>query len=163
MPKVQPARSVVVDYMTMVAWLLVAHVFGLTFWVSGLLVTTLALSRCGQEVSTEGRQAVARLTRIFLRAMADPGALLTLLAGIGLITTNSNYFLHATWLHIKLGFVILLIVLHGIVAMRSKLVATGRMDARRSQARLLFVTILIVFLLILMATLPGEVFLNART
>jgi hypothetical protein len=37
------------------------------------------------------------------------------------------------------------------------------MDARRSQARLLFVTILIVFLLILMATLPGEVFLNART
>jgi putative membrane protein len=149
--------------MAMVAWLLVAHIFGLTFWVSGLLMTTMSLSRCAHEASTEARQAVARLTRIFLRAMADPGALLTLLAGIALVTTNSTYFLHATWLHIKLGFVLVLIVLHGIVAIRSKLVATGKMDARRSQARLLFVTILIVFLLILVATLPGEVFLNART
>ena len=147
----------------MVPWLLVVHIFGLTFWVSGLLVATLALSRSMQEGSTEGRQAVIRLARIFLRAMADPGALLTLLAGIGLIASNSSYFLHARWLHIKLGFVVLLLILHGIVAMRTKLVATGRMDPQRSQARFLFVIILLVFLLILISTLPGEVFLNTRS
>jgi putative membrane protein len=146
----------------MVAWLLVVHIFGLTFWIGGLLVAVMALSRCAREVSTEARQALARLARVFLRVMADPGALLTLLAGIGLITTNSSYFLHARWLHFKLGFVVVMLVLHGVVAMRSKLVATGRMDARRSQARLLFVTIVIVFLLILISTLPGAVFLNGR-
>ncbi len=147
----------------MVAWLLVAHVFGLTFWVGGLLVASMTLARSAREASTEARQALSRMARIYLRVMADPGALLTLLAGIGLITTNSSYFLHAGWLHSKLGFVVVMLVLHGVLAMRSKLVATGRMDVRRSQGRLLFVTILVVFLLILIATLPGEVFTSARS
>lgn len=63
-------------------------------------------------------------------------------------------------LHIKLGFVVALIVLHGLVAMRSKAVSIGRVDPQRSEAPLLFWTVLAVFLLILIATLPGEVFLT---
>jgi hypothetical protein len=38
--------------------LLVGHVFGLVFWVSGLLVTSMALTRHTQEVSAEARQAL---------------------------------------------------------------------------------------------------------
>jgi putative membrane protein len=140
--------------------LLVGHVFGLVFWVSGLLVTSMALTRHTQEASADARQALARLERIFLRGLADPGALLTILAGGGLISTNSHYYLRAPWLHIKLTFVLLLIGLHGIVAMRTKAFATGRIEMQRSEARRLVVATLFLFLSILIATLVGQVYLS---
>ena len=140
--------------------LLVVHVLGLVFWVGGLLVTSMALTRHTQEASAEVRQALARLERIYLRGLADPGALLTMLAGASLISTNSHYYLHAPWLHIKLTFVLLLIVLHGIVAMRTKAFATGRIALQRSEARMLVIGTLFLFLSILIATLVGQVYLT---
>jgi len=138
----------------------VVHIFGLVLWVSGLLVTTVTLSRHTQEASAEARQALARLERTFLRGMADPGALLTLLAGITLVASNPSYYLRARWLHIKLSFVVILIVLHGFIAVRSKYFASGRITLQTGQVRMLLAAIVVVFLLILIATLPGEVFLT---
>jgi len=143
-----------------VSVLLVLHVWGLVFWVSGLLVTGMALTRHTQEASPEARQALARLERIFLRGLADPGALLTLLAGISLISTNSSYYLHAPWLHIKLTFVVLLIGLHGFLAVRTKRFGTGQISMQRSEARWLVVAVLLIFLSILIATLVGQVYLT---
>jgi protoporphyrinogen IX oxidase len=140
--------------------LLVGHVFGLVLWVSGLLVMSMALTRHTQEVSPEARSALARLERIFLRGLADPGALLTILAGACLIMTNSHYYLHAPWLHIKLTFVLFLIGLHGRLAMRTKAFATGRIAMQRSEARMLVLATLFVFLSILIATLVGQVYLT---
>lgn len=145
---------------TVIPALLVGHIMGLVFWVSGLLVTSMALTRHTQEASAEARQALARLERIYLRGLADPGALLTILAGAGLITTNSHYYLHAPWLHIKLTFVLLLIGLHGRVAMRTKAFATERIAMQRSEARMLVLATLFLFLSILIATLVGQVYLT---
>ena len=144
----------------MVPVLLVVHVLGLVFWVSGLLVTSMALTRHTQEASAEARQALARLERIYLRGLADIGALLTILAGVSLVMTNSSYYLHAPWLHIKLTFVLLLIGLHGVVVVRSKRFAAGRIALQRSEARLLVVATLLIFLSILIATLVGQVYLT---
>jgi putative membrane protein len=140
--------------------LLVGHVLGLVFWVGGLLVTSMALTRHTQEASADSRQALARLERIYLRGLADPGALLTILAGASLIATNSSYYLHAPWLHIKLTFVLILIGLHGMVAMRTKAFSTGRITMQRREARLLVVATLFLFLSILIATLVGQVYLT---
>jgi len=52
--------------------LLVVHVLGLVFWVGGLLVTSMALTRHTQEASAEVRQALARLERIYLRDWPIP-------------------------------------------------------------------------------------------
>jgi putative membrane protein len=87
--------------------------------------------------------------------MADPGAFLAILAGVLLIMTNRSYFLHAGWLHIKLTFVLLLIVLHFVLGTRSKAFASGRVTLDPGYVRFLFVAILLVFLSILVATLPG--------
>ena len=144
----------------MVPALLVGHVLGLVFWVGGLLVTSMALTRHTQEASADARQALARLERIYLRGLADPGALLTILAGVSLIMTNSSYYLHAPWLHIKLTFVLLLVGLHGIVAVRTKRFSTGRITMQRSEARLLVLATLFLFLSILTATLVGQVYLT---
>jgi protoporphyrinogen IX oxidase len=144
----------------MVPALLVVHIFGIVFWVSGLLVTSMALTRHTQESSPEARQALARLERIYLRGLADPGALLVILAGISLIMTRPSYYLHAPWLHIKLTFVLLLIGLHGMIAVRSKRFANGQIAMQRSEARMLVIFTLLIFLSILIATLVGQVYLT---
>jgi protoporphyrinogen IX oxidase len=140
--------------------LLVGHIFGLVFWVGGLLVTSMALTRHTQESSQEARDALARLERIYLRGLADPGALLTILAGAGLISTNSHYYLHAPWLHIKLTFVLLLIGLHGYLAMKTKAFGSGKVALQRSEARMMVLAALFLFLSILIATLVGQVYLT---
>lgn len=144
----------------MVAWLLVFHIFGFTLWVSGLLMTTFVLLRHIRETAPETRASLAAVERLSLRAMGDPGAFLAILAGIMLITTNSSYYLHARWLHIKFIFVLLLIALHVIVGTRSKAFASGRISLDRGYVRLLFIVIVLVFISILIATLPGEVLLT---
>lgn len=140
--------------------LLVGHIFGLVFWISGLLVTSMALTRHTQETSADAKQALARLERIYLRGLADPGALLTILAGVGLISTNATYYLHAPWLHIKLTFVLLLIILHGLVAVRTKRFSSGKISMQRSEARMLVAAVLFLFASILVATLVGQVYLT---
>jgi len=144
----------------MVPWILVVHIFGITLWVSGLLVTGMALVRHTQETAPEARQALARLERIYLRALADVGAFLAIAAGITLVANNSSYYLHARWLHIKFAFVLMLIVLHGGIAVASKRFAAGGITLQRGQARALVIAVILVFLLILISTLPGEVFLT---
>jgi hypothetical protein len=42
----------------------------------------------------------------------------------------------------------------------TKLFAAGRITLQRGQARVLLVAVLLIFLLILISTLPGEVFLT---
>ena len=144
----------------MVAWTLVGHVFGLVLWMAGLIMTTVVLLEHSKETSPEGRQTLARMGRICLRRLADPGAFLTLLAGIVLVATNRAYYLHARWLHIKLVFVAVLIGVHGIVAISNKSLVSGRANIQGSYAKLLIGVVLVVFLLILISTLPGEVFLK---
>ncbi len=144
----------------MVSWLLVIHIFGFVFWISGLVAATTILMQLLHEPSEEGRKALAHVQRIALRAFADPGALLTVVAGIMLITTNSSYYLHARWLHIKFAFVLILIVLHGVMAMKGKAAASGRAAGDGGQATMILALIVLVFLSILIATLPGAVFLT---
>jgi len=141
----------------MVAWLLVLHIFGFTLWICGLLMTSFVLLRHIGTAAPEARASLAGIERLGLRALADPGAFLAILAGVLLITTNSSYYLHARWLHIKFIFVILLIVLHVIVGTRSKAFASGRITLDQGYIRLLFIVILLVFVSILIATLPGAV------
>ncbi|PYU20012.1 MAG: hypothetical protein DMG30_22655 [Acidobacteria bacterium] len=144
----------------MVAWLLVLHIFGFTLWISGLLITTLILLRHIAVSAPAARASLAGIEKLGLRTLADPGASLAILAGILLIVTNRSYFLHARWLHIKFIFVLLLIVLHVIVGTRSKAFASGRVALDRGYVRLLSILIVLVFISILIATLPGAVLLS---
>jgi putative membrane protein len=144
----------------MVAWLLVLHVLGFTLWISGLLMTSLVLLRHVGVADPQARSSLAGIEKLSLRGLADPGATLAILAGILLIMTNSTYYLHARWLHIKFIFVLLLIALHVIVGTRSKAFSSGRITLDRGYVRLLSIVIVLVFISILIATLPGEVLLT---
>jgi len=144
----------------MVPWLLVLHIFGFTLWISGLLMASFILLRHVGEKAPETRASLARIEKLALRGLADPGATLAILGGILLILTNRPYYLHAVWLHIKLVFVLLLIALHIIIGTRSKAYAAGRVSLDAGYVRLLAIVIVLVFVSILVATLPGAVLLT---
>jgi protoporphyrinogen IX oxidase len=144
----------------MVAWTLVGHVFGIVLWMAGLIMTTVILVQHAQETSPEVRRTLARLGRFCMRGLADPGAFLTLLAGIMLVATNRAYYLHARWLHIKIVFVAVLLGVHGMIAISNKSLVSGPANFHGSHAKLLMGALLLVFLMILISTLPGEVFLK---
>jgi protoporphyrinogen IX oxidase len=144
----------------MVAWTLVFHVFGIVLWIGGLLTTTVLLSQHARETSPEVRAALTRLEKKSMRAMADPGALLTILAGITLIFTNPSYYTYATWLHFKLTLVVIMIILHVFIGIEMKAQQKGIRAMTPGKAWFLFAAVLLVFLSILIATLPGEVYLG---
>jgi hypothetical protein len=54
----------------------------------------------------------------------------------------------------------MLIGLHGVVAVRTKRFGAGRIQLQRSEARLLVVAALVIFLSILIATLVGQTYLH---
>ena len=141
----------------MTPWVIVFHLTGVVLWVSGLLATALVMVQHTKEGQAPAREALARLERKFLRRIADPGAGLTILAGITMLAHNS-YFLHAQWLYLKLFFVGLLIVLHGLISVRAKRLSAGDSRMTTREASLLAAAVVVVLLLILMATLPGSVY-----
>ncbi len=142
----------------MTAWTLVFHLIGLVFWIGGLLIATQVFAQHSQEAAPEAREALARIERRLLRAMANPGALLTVLSGIILILSNKSYYLHASWLHAKLALVVLLIGLHGVVLSRSRAVLSR--PALSGIERRTWITlhgaIALVFIGILVCVLPGQ-------
>ena len=142
----------------MVAWTLVFHISGIVLWIGGLLMTTVLLSRHVQETAPEARAALTRLEKKSMRAMADPGALLTILAGITLIFTDRMNFLHAGWLHFKLLIVVALVILHGYIGIEMKGVQKGATTLTSGKAWFLFATVLVVLLGILIVTLPGRLY-----
>jgi putative membrane protein len=143
----------------MTPWIAAVHVFGDMLWVAGLLMTTLLVSRHAQENSSEARATLTRLEKKSMRMMADPGAAIAILGGIALVLTNPHYYVQAAWLHVKLLFVVALIILHGFIGIDMKSVqrATEASSTKKSWA--LFVTVLVVVGAILICTFPGEVYL----
>lgn len=143
-----------------VSWILVAHVFGIVLWIAGLLMTTVLLSQHARETSPEALTVLTRLEKKSMRALADPGALIAILAGITVILSNSSYYVHAIWLHYKLSLVAVLIILHAFIGVEMKSQQKGSRTMTPGKAWLLFGGVLLVFIAILVATLPGEVYIH---
>jgi putative membrane protein len=141
----------------MIAWTLVFHILGIVGWVGGLLVVTLALAQHAAEASADARASLERFVRKILRSMVHPGIVLVILSGIVLVTANPSYYLHAFWLRAKLALVVILIALYVLTLARFRAVRRGT-AVRRDDFILLHVLIALVFLSILIAALPGEVY-----
>lgn len=144
----------------MVPWLIAIHVTGVVMWVGGLLGTALVLAQHAQETDAAARDALAKLERRILRALGDPGATLAILAGIAIVWTNSGYYLHARWLHLKLIFVLLLVGANVLLGINTKRYVAGEIELKRRDAMLLFAGIALLLVLILLATFPGSVYLT---
>jgi putative membrane protein len=101
-------------------WLKAFHLVGLIFWVGGLLVTTRICAMHAVEAEVIVRNRYAALEKRFFWGMGTAGLLVALLTGVWLLVNQGFGQLDAATVgagfHIKLTFVVLLIIVHFLVA-----------------------------------------------
>jgi putative membrane protein len=93
-----------------VGWLLVFHLFGVIFWVGSLLLITSLLALVPDEVGLPKERFIMIASRLFYGG-CNIGGVVTLLFGIGLMVED-NGVLREGWLHVKLGLVFILLLVH---------------------------------------------------
>jgi len=142
----------------MTSWMLLVHVLGIVMWVGGLMITTQVLMQHAQEPSKEAREGLGRLEVKLRKSMSNPGAILTVLSGVVLVALNPSYYLHARWLHLKLAFVLLLLVLHWVTVARAKAFRAGQAALSRKDWLRVHIFIALCFLSILVCVLPLAVY-----
>ncbi len=135
-----------------IAWALVFHVLGFVFWLAGLLVGTQVLAARTREPSDEARDALGRLEMKLLNGVAHPGAVITIVAGIVLVSIQRE-FLRQAWLHAKLSLVAILIGLDIVLYARARAFQAGRAEPKRWESKALHGVISLVFLGILILVL----------
>ena len=136
----------------MVAWTLVFHLIGLVFWVGSLLVVTHVLAMHSEETSPEAQASLAALETKLLRGLAHPGAAIMVITGFILIGHDPN-LLKEHWLHAKLLFVVILIVLDLRLAFRARAFQEKNADLTRKECMMFHGAIALVFTAILILVL----------
>ena len=138
---------------SLLAWTLVFHILGIVFWLGGLLVVTHLLASDAESESAEVHEVLNRVEGKLFKGIAHPGAIITVISGAILISTNPQYYAHAAWLHAKLFLVVLLIVLDAITYIRAKAFHAGKITLRRKECMMLHGGIALVFTGILIMVL----------
>jgi protoporphyrinogen IX oxidase len=138
---------------TLMAWTLVFHILGIVFWLGSLLVATHVLACDAESESAEVHEVLSRLEAKLFNGIAHPGAIVAVISGAILISTNVNYYLHAAWLHVKLFLVVIIIVLDAITYVRAKAFHAGKVTLRRKECMMLHGAIALVFIGILIMVL----------
>ncbi len=138
---------------TLIAWTLVFHILGIVFWLGSLLVVTHVLACDAESPSPEVHETLGGLERRLFKGIAHPGAIITIISGIILISTNTHYYVHAAWLHIKLFMVAVIIVLDIVTFIRMKAFHAGRIKLQRKECMELHGGIALAFIVILIMVL----------
>lgn len=138
---------------TLLAWTLVFHILGIVFWLGSLLVVTHVMATDADADSEEVHEALNRLEGKLFKGIAHPGAIITVISGAILISTNPQYYVHAAWLHAKLFLVIILIVLDVITYIRAKAFHAGKITLQRKECMILHGGIALLFIAVLILVL----------
>jgi putative membrane protein len=131
-----------------VAWALVFHILGFVFWMAGLLIVTQVLATHTTETEPDARRVLQTLEVKLLKGIALPGAVITVIAGIVVVSLQPDY-LQQAWLHVKLFLVAVMIGLNAVVYLRARAFHAGRIELKRSECMMLHGIISLVFLGIL--------------
>ena len=98
-----------------ILWLKAFHVVAVVTWFAGLFYLPRLLVYHAEAAEPVLRQRFKVMERRLL-VMTHIGALLTLALGMATLgawqASVPGYFVHAHWLHIKLGLVLLLVIYH---------------------------------------------------
>lgn len=99
-------------------WFIVFHLFGVIFWVGGLLIISSMLGVAARESGT-AQEAMLRLTRRLFNSACNAGAVIAIVFGSLIIVSEPEVMRHG-WLHVKLALVVALIIVHLWMLRRSR-------------------------------------------
>jgi putative membrane protein len=92
-------------------WLRALHIIFVVCWFAGLFYLPRIFVYYAASEHPQTRAQLAVMSRRLYR-FVTPFMVLTIVFGLGLIATNSDYYLSATWLWLKLAGVACLVVYH---------------------------------------------------
>jgi putative membrane protein len=130
-----------------VGWLLVFHLFGVIFWVGSLLLITSLLAMVPDEVGLPKERFIMIASRLFYGG-CNIGGVVTLLFGIGLMVEDKGV-LREGWLHVKLGLVFILLLVHLRLHRRIVALSDNPSSVTRSEFRAIHGVVSLLLLAIL--------------
>jgi protoporphyrinogen IX oxidase len=130
-----------------VKWFIVFHLFGVIFWLGGLLIVSTMLAAAADETGA-GQAAVLKLAYRLFNSACNAGAAITIVFGI-LIVINEPEVMRHGWMHVKLALVGLLIVLHIWMYVRGRRIVGRAAAAVRREFQVVHGLVSIVLLAIL--------------
>ncbi len=101
----------------LVLWVKVLHVVSIVAWFSGLFYLPRLFIYHIQAIDEEGKasRSVKRfklMERRLYNMIMWPAAMLTNITGVALFAYHTHFYVHAAWMYIKLGMLVLLWVYH---------------------------------------------------
>lgn len=129
-------------------WFIVFHLFGVIFWLGGLLIVSTMLAAAADE-SGAGQAAILKLAHRLFNSACNAGAAITIVFGI-LILINAPEVLRHGWMHVKLALVGLLIGLHVWMYLRSRRIGDRPAAAARREFQAVHGLVSVVLLAILL-------------
>lgn len=131
-------------------WIKALHLIFMVTWFSGLFYLPRLFVYHAEATDPISIARFKIMERKLYFGITTPGAVLTVLFGIWLITFNPNYYLHLSWLHAKFGLIFLLLCYHVYLG---RLLFTFKRDANTHSHRfyrlineipVLFLTLIII-------------------
>jgi putative membrane protein len=108
---------------TISALLVALHVLANVVWIGALLSVVLLLSRAASGAADAA--VVGGLARTVHVRLAAPAFMTSFAAGLVVILLAPRVYGHLPWLHVKLAFALVVIVLHHVIGARARRVAAG--------------------------------------
>src|ERR1700735_4692634 len=111
-------------------FILALHIFGVIFWMGGLLMVTSLLARVPEEVGLPKERFLGAARGLF-ESTVNLGAAISIMLGLLLILSDPSVLRHG-WLHAKLLLVAILLFYHVRFYRRIKVLEnTPRQSSRR--------------------------------
>jgi len=135
-------------------FILALHLFGVIFWLGGLLMIASLLARVPEEVGLP-KERFLGMARGLFESATNLGATVTIGLGILLILLNPSV-LHHSWLHLKLVLVAVLLFYHVRFYRRIVFLENNPSQSSRREFRLVHgaVSLLLIAILVLAVVKP---------
>lgn len=101
-------------------WVKAFHIIFMVTWFSGLFYLPRLFVYHAMATDRTSIERFKIMERKLYFGITTPGAILTILFGIWLLTYNMQTYMHMLWFHLKLGMVLLMIIYHFYLGMLLK-------------------------------------------
>jgi putative membrane protein len=97
-------------------WLRTAHIVAVMSWMAGMLyLPRLYVYHAGVEQGSDSSELFKIMERRLLRFIMNPAMILSWVFGLAMLHTNPA-MLEDSWMHVKLGAIVILTCVHGLYA-----------------------------------------------
>jgi putative membrane protein len=137
-------------------WVKAMHVISVIAWMAGMLyLPRLFVYHAAAEIGSDKSETFKIMERRLLRGIINPAMIATYIFGFWLVLSGW-VDAGSTWLHLKIVFVLLLTVCHGVLAKHTRLFAEDKNTKSQKYFRILneVPTVLMIVIVVLVVVKP---------